>query len=92
MKKFNFLICYDISNPSRLRKIAKYLESISIRIQKSIFFYPNVNKQSIKDTSKTLSELINEEQDDIRIYQIDINNSININNAINLKQAIIIKD
>ena len=44
MKKFNFLICYDISDEKRLAKVAKELEKVSIRIQKSIFFFLRLQK------------------------------------------------
>lgn len=36
-KRSNWLVVYDIRDASRLRKIAKLLESFGIRVQKSIF-------------------------------------------------------
>ena len=38
MKRFDFLVCYDIADAKRLRKVAKLLEKEAIRIQKSQFF------------------------------------------------------
>lgn len=32
-----YLVCYDISNPKRLRRTAKVLENFGIRVQKSFF-------------------------------------------------------
>lgn len=92
MQKFDFLVCYDVSDKKRLRKIAKFLEKVSIRIQKSIFFYSNASKNDIKILVRKLDEFLNKNEDDIRIYQIDIHKSININSAISLKKPNIIVD
>jgi len=35
--KRNWLVLYDISNPKRLRKVAKLLEGEGLRVQKSLF-------------------------------------------------------
>lgn len=35
-----YLVCYDISDPKRLRRIAKTLESYGTRIQYSVFECP----------------------------------------------------
>ncbi|MEA3227612.1 MAG: CRISPR-associated endonuclease Cas2 [Campylobacterota bacterium] len=86
MKKFNFLICYDISDSKRLSKVAKILEKESIRIQKSIFYYMNGTKEEIQNIVKKLESLINSEEDDVRIYKINISGSINLKSAVNLKQ------
>jgi len=92
MKKFNALICYDIADPKRLAKIAKNLEKVSIRIQKSIFYYMGATVNDIKEIVKIIEEIIDEQKDDIRIYKVDKNLSINMQHGINLKQPNIIKD
>ncbi len=91
MKKYDFVIGYDISSPKRLAKIAKHLECYVIRIQKSIFLYPNVSKTQLKNMIDTLTSLIDTEHDDVRIYQIDTKHSIYINSAIDLQNPTIIK-
>ncbi|MEA1892885.1 MAG: CRISPR-associated endonuclease Cas2 [Campylobacterota bacterium] len=90
MKKFNFLICYDISDVKRLSKVAKSLEKEAIRIQKSIFYYMDASKEDIEKIVKILESIISTDEDDIRIYKIDIYGSLNINSAINLKKPNII--
>jgi len=84
MKRFNFLICYDISNTKRLRKVAKALESVSIRIQKSIFYYMDASSEDMKDIVTKLKNLIDNDEDDIRIYKVDKYSSLNLKSAINL--------
>lgn len=84
MQNCDFLICYDISDEKRLKKVAKQLEKLSIRIQKSVFFYKNASKNNIKILATALNNLINEKEDDIRIYQIDICKSMHFNNGISL--------
>jgi len=85
MQRFDFIICYDISSKKRLQKIAKTLEKASIRIQKSIFFYPQATNYDVKTLVAKLNSIIDPIQDDVRIYHIDILKSINLNNAISLK-------
>jgi len=91
MKKFNALICYDIADKKRLAKVAKNLEKVSIRIQKSIFYYLNATVPDIQKIVKILMDIIDNEKDDIRIYKVDKNSSINLKNGINLKKPNIIK-
>jgi len=86
MKTFNFLICYDIAERKRLSKVAKYLEKEAIRIQKSIFYYKDASKKDIKETVKRLESIISQDEDDIRIYKIDIHSSLHMKSAINLKK------
>jgi len=91
MKKFNALICYDISDPKRLSKVAKHMEKISIRIQKSIFYYIEATTNDIKEIVQLLEDIIDNSYDDVRIYKVDKNSSINLKHGINLKQPNIIK-
>jgi len=86
MKKFNALICYDIADPKRLAKVARSLEKIAIRIQKSIFYYMEASTDDIKNIVRILENIIDDEKDDIRIYKVDKNSSINLNGAIDLKK------
>jgi CRISPR-associated protein Cas2 len=90
MPKIDFVIAYDIANPKRLRKVARVLESTSIRIQKSIFFYPNASKDDITKLCEKLETIINKEEDDIRIYNVNKKNSISLKSAIDLKYPTII--
>jgi CRISPR-associated protein Cas2 len=91
MKKFNFLICYDIADPKRLAKIAKNLEKVSIRIQKSIFYYVEATARDIEQTVMMIEQIINNDEDDVRVYKIDKNSSINLKKGIDLKKPNIIK-
>ena len=92
MHKANFIICYDIADPKRLRKIAKKLENTAIRIQYSIFLYIDATQQEIYELIENIKETIKDEEDDVRIYHIDINRSLCIHTALNLKSPTIVKD
>ena len=85
MKTYHYLICYDISDDKRLRKTAKILEQSSIRIQKSIYFYETGQQGELKFLIESINKNISDD-DDVRIYKIDINSSLSINNAIDLKK------
>jgi CRISPR-associated protein Cas2 len=84
MKIYNYLICYDISDDKRLRKTAKILEQSSQRIQKSIYVYQTGLKKELQNLIEQINDTISDE-DDVRIYKIDINSSLSINSAIDLK-------
>ncbi len=92
MKKFNFLICYDIADPKRLAKIAKSLEKVSIRIQKSIFYYMEATAKDIEQIVTIIEKIINRDEDDVRVYKVDKNLSINLKRGIDLKKPNIIKE
>lgn len=91
MKKFDFLVCYDISNQKRLVKIAKKLEGMGIRIQKSIFFLQATSKSEINTLIESINAIIDVECDDVRIYKIEVSRSLHLAGAVNLKNATIIK-
>ncbi len=90
MKRFNFLICYDISDTKRLRKIAKLLESLAIRIQYSIYYYKDASADEMKVIVKKLNELIDQDDDDIRIYKVDKTKSLHLKSAVDLNNPTIL--
>lgn len=57
-----YLVCYDISNPKRLSKIAKTLERKGIRMQYSFFSCEMKNKEFLL-LKKELIKLIHENED-----------------------------
>jgi len=89
MKRYNFLISYDIANNKRLPKIAKILEKEAIRIQYSLFFYKDVTKIELQSLLEKILEIYNEEEDDIRVYHIK-NFGLHFGAAIDLKNPLII--
>lgn len=91
MKRFNFLICYDIADKKRLVKVAKSLEKEAIRIQNSIFYYMNGSKEDIKKIVSILEEIIDSNDDDIRIYKVDKYSSLHLKSGVNLKQPNILR-
>jgi len=40
MSRIRYLVSYDISNPKRLRKVARSLEGFGVRLQYSVFECP----------------------------------------------------
>jgi CRISPR-associated protein Cas2 len=90
MKKFNFLICYDISDVKRLVKVAKTVEKNAIRIQKSIFLLIDTSKEEMYEIVEAIENIINMKEDDVRIYKIDIHQSLHFNSAVDLKNPIVV--
>ena len=84
----SFLIAYDIKDDKRLRKIAKYTESKALRIQLSLYLLENIKKKEFIDLIHKLKNMIDEE-DDLRIYKIDLKKTIYFESNKNIKKMII---
>jgi CRISPR-associated endonuclease Cas2 len=68
--------------------MAKLLEKNSMRIQKSIFFYPNVSREMLKNLIIKVEDIIDSKHDDVRIYEIDIEHSLTLKSAVELTSAL----
>ena len=90
MKRFDFIICYDISDAKRIRRVAKRLEGDAIRIQKSIFFVMQISKNELRTLVEKLLTLIDEKNDDLRVYKVEVSNSLNLKSGIDLREPNII--
>ena len=67
-----YVVAYDICDPKRLSKVAKYLEQIGIRIQNSVFEIDNQYLLiPITDLFNEIVELC-EDEDKVFIYKIKI--------------------
>jgi CRISPR-associated protein Cas2 len=70
MRVYDFVISYDISDPKRLRKIAKKLERKAMRIQYSVYLLFDATQEEVTLLLEELTGIFNEERDDIRVYRI----------------------
>lgn len=64
-----YLIGYDIKNAKRIRKIHRYLTRHSMPIQYSVFLYIG-SEQSLQKHIQNMLQLIDQKEDDLRIYEI----------------------
>jgi len=64
-----FIISYDTPSDKRRRKIAKALEGYATRVQKSVF-ETNLDAKKKEELKKKLTEIINEKEDNLRLYEI----------------------
>jgi len=65
----NYLICYDITSPRRLRKTAKTLERFGIRVQYS-FFELDVSAEKLEHILEALKKIIHVKEDKLYVYPI----------------------
>ena len=84
----SFLIAYDIKDDKRLRKIAKYTESKALRIQLSLYLLENIKKKEFIDLIHKLKNMMDEE-DDLRIYKVDLKKTIYFESNKDIKKMII---
>lgn len=68
-----WLICYDIREPRRLQRVHKYCCDAAMAVQLSVFVAAFSRAQRLAFV-RGLEALINEREDDVRLYPIgDIN-------------------
>lgn len=73
--KSNYLVCYDISEPQRLSKVFRFMKGRGVHLQYSVFFC-TITWPELKRIKEDLSELINLEEDDIRIYPVPLSGKV----------------
>jgi len=65
----DWIVCYDMKDPKRLRRIFKFLKSQGIPIQYSVFLV-HASSGVLAQLEVRLCKLINRNEDDVRIYAI----------------------
>ena len=65
-----YMLCYDISNPSRLGKVHRIMKKEGISAQKSVFFVQK-NEKDMKAFLGKLGRVIKKDKDDIRAYPVE---------------------
>lgn len=64
-----YLVCYDITKPRRLRKVAKMLEKWGLRVQYS-FFQCDLDDDKMKRVVGMLRAELDENEDRLYVYPI----------------------
>lgn len=65
-----WIICYDITNDKRRRKVVDIMESYGIRAQYSVFECEISDRQQMTLQGK-LAKVIDLEEDDVRFYPLN---------------------
>ncbi|MDX1606543.1 MAG: CRISPR-associated endonuclease Cas2 [Candidatus Competibacterales bacterium] len=69
MRRALYLIAYDIADPHRLNRVARFLTKCAVRIQYSVFA-AEFTRTQLDDTLEGLRALIDPREDDIRAYPL----------------------
>lgn len=67
--KANYLVCYDIREERRLVKVYNHTKRWGLHIQYSVF-HCRLTWQELIELKRGLKEIIDEKEDDIRIYPL----------------------
>ncbi len=67
-----FLVCYDIGNPKRLRKVERIMSGYGYRLQESVF-YCTLGKLLQAQMRNDISDIINREYDQWMIIDLGEN-------------------
>lgn len=70
-----WLICYDIANPRRLGRIYRYINTVAVPVQYSLYVTEN-SAQEIRKIRDHLAKLIAPNEDDVRIYSLPARSNI----------------
>ena len=69
MERSFYVVVYDVVNDKRRQKVAKYMESIGDRVQKSVFeIY--LSPPELEKVLKKTGKLINIKEDSLRVYNL----------------------
>ena len=69
MKERVYLVAYDIADPKRLGRVARYMCQRACRVQYSVFA-AQLSQPQLKELLAGLEDIIDPEQDDIRAYPL----------------------
>jgi len=84
-----FLIAYDIADNKRVAKLGRFLSKVGVRVEYSIF-YVKAAKDEMTEIAMKITNIIDTEMDDVRIYEIE-DYGIALGNADLLDEMFLIK-
>lgn len=64
-----YLVCYDITDPKRLNRVARYLQKYACRVQYSVFA-TQIRTLRLDEVLEGLDHIIEPKLDDIRAYPL----------------------
>ncbi len=84
MRRYDFIISYDIADPKRLGKIGRLMEKHAIRVQYSVYLYNDATREEVLGLVARVERIYDPEKDDIRVYKIR-HHGIHLGAAVDLK-------
>lgn len=64
-----WLVCYDIRNAKRLRRVAKTMERYGVRVQKSVFECW-LEDQRLAELREAVGKIMDDKEDGLRLYYL----------------------
>ncbi|GBD36828.1 CRISPR-associated endoribonuclease Cas2 [bacterium HR36] len=64
-----FLVAYDIADPRRLQRVARFMERRALRCQKSVFLYQG-DLQGVDRMLNEVVRLLNVQEDIVQVWQL----------------------
>ena len=87
MRRYDFIIAYDIADVKRLRKIARVIEKHAMRIQYSVYIFYDATYQELTALLNSVTKIYNEKYDDIRVYKVK-NRGLHFRAAVDLNNPL----
>jgi len=88
MRRYDFIIAYDIADVKRLKKIGKLIEKKAMRIQYSVYILYDATQEEITKLLDEVCKLYDEKYDDIRVYKVK-NRGLHFRAAVDLDNPFI---
>ena len=64
-----FIVCFDICDEKRLRRVSREMGNFGVRVQKSVFEC-HLDESEYKELQSRLAKLIKETEDTVRYYPV----------------------
>ena len=63
------VVCYDIANEARLRKVAREMENFGLRVQRSVFEC-HLDPAQLRELQARLARILEPTDDTVRYYRL----------------------
>ena len=83
----SFLVCYDIADPARLRKIERLIAGYGYRLQESVFFCC-LSPLLLARMKQEITAIINLRQDQCMMFDLGVQDDV-LNNVIVIGKKIV---
>lgn len=71
-----YVVAYDIADPRRLRRVARYMERRGVRVQKSVFVFQGT-PEGLERMLDAMSPLLKIDADSVLTWRIGMNQDAN---------------
>ncbi len=86
-----WLICYDIANPRRLKRVHRAACQFAVPVQYSVF-WARLDREGLNAALRTIAVLVDPRADDVRFYPLPANVQVHSVGRVMLPEGVRLHD